>query len=125
MEKVDEELISSIENLRPFGKGNTSPLFAVKNLKVTRVFFMGKEKNFMKFRFLLENSNLTIEGVNFDKYDEFKEEFIDVFGEERFLKLLDDGYADFRMDIIYYPGINEYMGRRSIQLNIKNMRISN
>ena len=125
LEKVDEELISSIENLRPFGKGNTSPLFAVKNLKVTRVFFMGKEKNFMKFRFLLENSNLTIEGVNFDKYDEFKEEFIDVFGEERFLKLLDDGYADFRMDIIYYPGINEYMGRRSIQLNIKNMRISN
>lgn len=125
LEKVDEELISSIENLRPFGKGNSSPLFAVKNLKVTRVFFMGKEKNFMKFRFLLENSNLTIEGVNFDKYDEFKEEFIDVFGEERFLKLLDDGYADFRMDIIYYPGINEYMGRRSIQLNIKNMRISN
>ena len=125
LEKVDEELISSIENLRPFGKGNSSPLFAVKNLKVTRVFFMGKEKNFMKFRFLLGDSNITIEGVNFDKYDEFKEEFINVFGEERFLKLLDDGYADFRMDIIYYPGINEYMGRRSIQLNIKNMRISN
>lgn len=125
LEKVDEELISSIEKLRPFGKGNSSPLFAVKNLKVTRVFFMGKEKNFMKFIFLLRNSNLTIEGVNFDKYEGFKKEFIDTFGEERFLKLLDDGYADFTMDIIYYPCINEYMGKRSIQLNIKNMRISN
>lgn len=123
LEKIDEELINNIENLRPFGKGNSSPLFAVKNLNVTRVFFMGKEKNFMKFRFLMNDKNLTIEGVNFDKYEEFKEEFIECFGEERFLKLLDDGYADFRMDIIYYPGINEYMGRKSIQLNIKHMRI--
>ncbi len=123
LEKIDEELINNIENLRPFGKGNSSPLFAVKNLNVTRVFFMGKEKNFMKFRFLMNDKNLTIEGVNFDKYEEFKEEFIECFGEERFLKLLDEGYADFRMDIIYYPGINEYMGRKSIQLNIKHMRI--
>lgn len=125
LEHVDEKLIESIESLRPFGKGNNSPLFAVKNLHVTRVFFMGKEKNFMKFRFLMNDRNVIIEGVNFDKYEEFKEAYIDSFGEERFLKLLDDGYADFRMDIIYYPGINEYMGRRSIQLNIKNMRISN
>ena len=123
LERIDEELINNIEDLRPFGKGNSSPLFAVKNLNVTRVFLMGKEKNFLKFRFLMNDKNLTIEGVNFDKYEEFKEEFIECFGEERFLKLLDEGYADFRMDIIYYPGINEYMGRKSIQLNIKHMRI--
>lgn len=123
LERIDEELINNIEDLRPFGKGNSSPLFAVKNLNVTRVFLMGKEKNFLKFRFLMDDRNLTIDGVNFDKYEEFKEEFIECFGEERFLKLLDDGYADFRMDIIYYPGINEYMGRKSIQLNIKHMRI--
>ena len=63
LEKIDEELINNIENLRPFGKGNSSPLFAVKNLNVTRVFFMGKEKNFMKFRFLMNDKNLTIEGI--------------------------------------------------------------
>lgn len=125
LESVDENLINSIENLRPFGKGNSSPLFAVKNVKVTRVFFMGKEKNFMKFRFLMNKENTIIEGVNFDKYEEFKEEFIDFFGEERFAKLLDDGYSNFKMDIIYYPSINEYMGRKNIQLNIRNMRISN
>lgn len=125
LEHINEELIENIESLRPFGKGNNSPLFAVKNLHVTRVFFMGKEKNFMKFRFLMNDRNAIIEGVNFDKYEEFKEAYIDSFGKEKFLKLLDDGYADFRMDIIYYPGINEYMGRRSLQLNIKNMRISN
>ncbi|MDS0524148.1 single-stranded-DNA-specific exonuclease RecJ [Clostridium sp. SHJSY1] len=123
LNKIDEELIESIEKLRPFGKGNNSPLFAVKDLVVSRVFFMGKEKNFMKFRFTMPGTNTYIEGVNFDKYEYFKEEFINRFGEEKFLKLLDDGYSNFKMDIVYYPGINEFMGKRNIQLNIKNMRI--
>ena len=64
-----------------------------------------------------------IEGINFDKYEDFKEEFMDRFGEESFLKLIDDGYANFNMDIIYYPTINEFKGNRTVQLNIKNLRI--
>lgn len=116
------ELIEDIEKLRPFGKANNSPLFAVKNLEVERVFFMGKDKNFMKFRFKI-NGTSYIEGVNFDKYEEFKQNFSDKYGEERFLKLKDDGYGGFNMDIIYYPTINEFNGKTSIQLNIKNIRI--
>lgn len=123
LSNIDISLINNIESLRPFGKGNNSPLFAVKNLEVTRVFFMGKDKKFMKFRFMIPGSNTYIEGVNFDKYEFFKEAFIDRFSEEGFLKLIDDGYANFKMDIIYYPTINEFMGKKNIQLNIKNLRI--
>lgn len=119
---LNYELIEDIEKLRPFGKANNSPLFAVKNLEVARVFFMGKDKNFMKFRFKINGSSY-IEGVNFDKYEEFKQDFSCKYGEERFLKLQDDGYGGFSMDIIYYPNINEYNGKISIQLNIKNIRI--
>lgn len=119
---LNYELIDDIEKLRPFGKANNSPLFAVKNLEVARVFFMGKDKNFMKFRFKI-NGYSYIEGVNFDKYEEFKQDFSCKYGEERFLKLQDDGYGGFSMDIIYYPIINEYNGKTSIQLNIKNIRI--
>lgn len=119
---LNYELIEDIERLRPFGKANNSPLFAVKNLEVARVFFMGKDKNFMKFRFKINGSSY-IEGVNFDKYEEFKQDFSCKYGEERFLKLQDDGYGGFSMDIIYYPTINEYNGKISIQLNIKNIRI--
>lgn len=120
---LDECLVEEIENLRPFGKGNGSPLFAVKNMEVTRVFFIGKEKNFMKFRFKIPGSFGYVDGLNFDKYEDFKEKFIDKYGEEKFLKLLDDGYANFNMDIIYYPAINEFNGQRNIQLNIKNFRL--
>lgn len=123
IDQVDEELIANLEKLRPFGKGNSSPLLAAKSLRVTRMFFMGQEKNFMKFRFTALNGKGFVEGINFDKYEQFKDEFMDKFGEESFLKLIDDGYANFNIDIIYYPTINEFKGNRSVQLNIKNLRI--
>ena len=120
---LDEGLVEKIENLRPFGKGNGSPLFAVKNIKVSRVFFIGKEKNFMKFRFVVPGAFGYVEGLNFDKYEDFKDMFTDKYGEEKFLHLVDSGYADFYMDIIYYPTINEFNGKRNIQLNVKNFRL--
>ena len=120
---LDEGLVEEVESLRPFGKGNGSPLFAVKNLKVSRVFFIGKEKNFMKFRFVIPGTFGYVEGLNFDKYEDFKNMFTDKYGEEKFLKLVDSGYADFNMDIIYYPTINEFNGKRNIQLNVKNFRL--
>lgn len=120
---LDEGLVEKIENLRPFGKGNGSPLFAVKNIKVSRVFFIGKEKNFMKFRFVVPGAFGYVEGLNFDKYEDFKDMFTDKYGEEKFLHLVDSGYADFYMDIIYYPSINEFNGKRNIQLNVKNFRL--
>ncbi|MFQ9672709.1 MAG: single-stranded-DNA-specific exonuclease RecJ [Clostridium paraputrificum] len=120
---LDESLVEEIESLRPFGKGNGSPLFAVKNIKVSRVFFIGKEKNFMKFRFVIPGTFGYVEGLNFDKYEDFKNMFTDKYGEEKFLKLVDSGYADFNMDIIYYPTINEFNGKRKIQLNVKNFRL--
>ena len=123
IEKIDESLVCDIESLRPFGKGNNGPLLGAKNLEVTRVFFMGKEGRFMKFRFKNSLTGGYIDGINFDKYEPFKEEFIDKYGENRFLKLQDDGYGGFNMDIIYYPGINEFNGKRTIQLNIKAFRL--
>jgi len=123
LEQVNEELISHLEMLRPFGKGNSSPLLAAKGVGVTRVFFMGREKTFIKFRFTTLNGKGIIEGINFDKYEDFKDDFTDKFGKDSFLKLIDDGYANFNMDIIYYPTINEFKGNRSIQINIKNLRI--
>lgn len=119
---LNEELISQIEKLRPFGKCNNSPLFAVKDLEVTRMFFMGKDKRFMKFKFKIDEFKF-VDGINFDKYDDFEEEFTDTYGKERFLHLLDNGYGGFKMDIIYYPSINEFNGKKSVQVTIKNFRL--
>ena len=121
---LNEKLVNEIEKLRPFGKGNPSPLFATKNLEVSKVIFMGKDKKYIKFKFVSEDGHgIFIEGVNFDKYQEFKESFIEKYGEEKFIKLVDEGYSSFKMDIIYYATINEFNGKRSVQLMIKNFRM--
>lgn len=121
IELINEELIEKINNLKPFGKGNNSPLFAVKNLRVNRVFFMGQEQRFLKIKFSYGTGNF-INGVNFDKAEVFKEEFRNKYGEEAFQKMMAGEYTNFNMDIIFYPTINTFRDKSEIQLSIKSFR---
>lgn len=123
---LNEDLINIIESLRPFGKGNSSPLFAVKNVSIERLWLLGKEKNFLKLRFKFESNGrpLYVDGVSFDKFETFKEDIIKKYGEEEFLRACDSSYINIKADLIYYPSINEFNGKRNIQIMIKNIRIN-
>ncbi|MEG0238224.1 MAG: single-stranded-DNA-specific exonuclease RecJ [Clostridium sp.] len=122
IEYLNMELVNKLSNMRPFGKGNWSPIFAVKDVTVKRVIFMGKDKKFLRFKMEYGNGK-QIDGVNFNKFEKFKEMYIDKYGEEGFLKLQDSGYCNFKMDILYYPEINEFKGISNIQLSIKSFRL--
>ena len=122
LEYVDFNIIDRLNDMRPFGKGNLSPMLAVKDILVTRVIFMGKEKKFLRFKIKMNNGK-TIDGVNFNKYDYFKELFEEKYGEEGLLKLQDTGYCNFKMDILYYPEVNEFNGNKNIQLSVKSFRL--
>ena len=122
IEYLNMELVNKLSKMRPFGKGNWSPIFAVKDVTVKRVIFMGKDKNFLRFKMEYGNGK-QIDGVNFNKFEKFKEIYIDKYGEEGFLKLQDSGYCNFKMDILYYPEINEFKGISNIQLSIKSFRL--
>lgn len=122
--KIDENIIEIFEKIKPYGKGNPAPLLAEKNVKVSRVWIMGKEKNVIKFRINIDNSYKTIDAIGFGNIiEKFKEAFNDKYGEERMLEVLDSTYGNFNMDLIYVPNINEYNGNRSIQLEIKSLRV--
>ncbi|MDQ0149707.1 single-stranded-DNA-specific exonuclease RecJ [Eubacterium multiforme] len=122
LEYIDFDLVNKLNEMKPFGKGNGSPLFAVKDVLVKRVIFMGKEKNFLRFKLQMKDGK-TIDGVNFNKYDYFKELFSEKYGEEEFMNLQDRGYCNFNMDILYYPEINEFNGKQNIQLSLKSFRL--
>lgn len=125
LEYLNEKIIEDINILEPFGKGNPSPIFAEKNIKVSRFFVMGKNKDMFRLRCDIGNSYRKIDAVSFKGLDRFKDMFIDKYGEERYLKVLDCGQFDFdfRIDLVYVPKINEYNDTKSIQLIIKNIRI--
>lgn len=124
LESLNYELVDSLDKLEPFGKGNSSPLFGEKDVKVSRVWIMGKEQNVIKFRCKLKNSYKTIDAIAFgNKVEEFKEDFANKYGEEELLRVLDGGNCNFSVDLIYYPNINEFNGNKSIQANVKYFRL--
>lgn len=122
---LNEDLIETVEKLRPFGKGNSSPVFAYKNAQIERMWLLGKDKSFLKLRFSFEfnNRKLYIDGISFDKLDSFKEDIINKYGEATFNEAEITSYLSLKCDLIYYPSINEFNGNRNIQLNIKNIRV--
>ena len=124
LQYLTEELIEVVERLRPFGKGNPSPVFAVKDVELDKIWLIGKEQNYLKLRCKIPGKNAVIDGLSFDKLEDFKEAYINKYGEEAFLKACDSNYIRGKIDLIYYPNINEFNGRRSVQLMIKNLRIS-
>lgn len=124
IENINDKIIEVVENIKPYGKGNPAPIMAERNLRVTRVWILGKDKNVIKFRIAMKNSYKTIDAIGFGNIiDNFKSMYEEKYGEEALLKVLDSSYADFNMDIIYVPSINEYNGIRSYQLDIKSIRL--
>lgn len=100
---ITEQLIKELELLEPFGKGNTKPLFAERNLRVISPRIFGKNRNVLKCR-LEDAAGNQMEAVYFG----------DV---EACLKAMEEKHV---MSFTYYPSVNEYMGRRTLQLTIVN-----
>lgn len=114
---VTEELITQIEGLAPFGKGNEKPVFAQKDVNLLSAKIMGKDRNVIKL--VMETADGTIgEGIYFD-VPEFSENIIRWFGQEEYDKLLHGWLNNVVLNIVYYPAINEFNGNRTIQFQIK------
>lgn len=99
---VTEDFVKELDMLSPYGVGNPKPLFAQKNLKIKSIRVQGKQSNVVKLSFEGES----ILGLLFTDGNEFIKEYSE----------------GMNVSVIYTPEINEYMGRRSIQASIKEIR---
>ena len=100
---ITEALIGELSLLEPFGKGNPKPLFAERNIRVLGPRILGKNRNVLKCR-LEDPSGNQIDAVYFG----------DV---EACLRKMEEKPV---MSFTYYPSINEYMGRKTLQVTIVN-----
>lgn len=99
---IRKDLVQELSLLEPFGKGNEKPLFAQKNLWVSQMRVFGKNRNVVKMR-LTDENGYPMDGVYFANGDEFAEE----------------GRGKRKISIVYYPDINMYQGRESLQVIIR------
>lgn len=100
---INENLIRQLSVLEPFGKGNAKPVFAQKNLRVLKTGIYGKTQNTVKLQ-LMDESGTVMDGVYWGEAKEFAE-FARSHG---------------TISVTYYPKINSYMGRDSLQIVIQN-----
>jgi single-stranded-DNA-specific exonuclease len=113
---VDEELIEEFSLLEPFGNGNIKPVFAQKDVKLLSGRILGKNKNCGKYR-VSDEGGKVFDMMYFGDMDSWHTFLADSFGQEKVDELY-DGMTDgsMKIKIAYYPNINSYMGKSSIQM---------
>ena len=102
---ITKELIGQLALLEPFGKGNTKPVFAQKNINVLNHRIIGKNRNVLSMK-LDDGMGRVIDGICFQNAQEL---------EKRIL-------SGKSVAVTYYPAINEYQGRETIQVVISHFQ---
>ena len=100
---LSRELIEQLSVLEPFGKANTKPLFAQKGLRVLNLRILGKNQNVAKMK-LMDTSGASVDAVYFGQALEF----------QSYVQKMET------ISVTYYPEINVYQGRETLQAVIRN-----
>lgn len=118
---IRESLVEELSVLEPFGNGNEKPLFAERHLKLLSARILGKNANVLKLQ-VANATGCTMEALYFGIPDNILSFLTDKYGKNEVQKLLWGKVNQIEMDLTYYPSINEYQGRRTLQIVIKNFR---
>ncbi len=100
---LSRTLTEQLSVLEPFGKGNSKPLFAQKGLRVLNLRIFGKNQNVAKMC-LMDGQGNSVDAVYFGAAREFEQ-----YVQQKEL-----------ISVTYYPEINVYQGRESLQAVIRN-----
>lgn len=109
--------IEELDKLKPYGNGNPSPLFAQKNISFVKGQLVGKERKVGKFT-IKDEQGLMMEAVYFKEPEKMMADFETRYGNKSVEKLLYGNGQDIIASIIYYPDINEFRGKKTLQLVI-------
>jgi len=97
---INEELLDKIRKFEPYGQKNDQPKFVSRDMSVKDIVYMGLEGQHMKLMVKSDDSNL-ISALGFNQSEKWK-----------------DLQVDDTIDIVYYLDLNEYNGRREVQMKI-------
>ncbi len=101
LEELTPETVVELDQLAPFGAGNPQPLLVARNLRAQQVQVLGDKH----LRFTARQGGYSQACIAFgmaERSDELAGEF----------------------DLLFTPGINEWRDRRSVQLKVKDFRVS-
>lgn len=121
LDAISYDVINDLERLEPFGKSNSKPLFAEKNINLLKATILGKNRNVLKLK-LKTRMNKALDAIYFGDIEKFEEEVSSKYGNEELQKLYNGEYNHVNLDLVFYPNVNEYNGNTTIQIVIQNYR---
>lgn len=116
---VSETLVEELELLEPFGRGNTKPVFVEKEIELLKGEILGKNQNVMKMQ-VRDLYGTTMEAMYFGDVELFLTHLKEKYGAESVECMLRGFQTGMKQAFTYYPTINEYMGRKTLQIVIQN-----
>ena len=118
---VTEGLVKELELLEPFGKGNTKPVFAARDVTLLGARILGKNRNVLKLQ-VQDVNGCRIEAMLFHHADDFLGKLEEQYGKTELEALLKGRGRQIRISMTYYPDINEYMGKKTPQIVVTHYR---
>ena len=118
---VTEGLVKELELLEPFGKGNTKPVFAARDVTLLGARILGKNRNVLKLQ-VQDVNGCRIEAMLFHHADDFLGKLEEQYGKTEMEALLKGRGRQIRISMTYYPDINEYMGEKTPQIVVTHYR---
>lgn len=115
MSYVTADFVRQLSVLEPFGNGNPKPVFAQRNVKLIKGRILGKNSNVGKYTVEDEQGG-RYEMMFFGNMETWHTFLTEGFGQEAYDRLYRGDGGDICIHVIYYPDLNVYQGRESLQM---------
>lgn len=116
------DIIRQLSVLEPCGKSNTKPVFADRNIKITRANIVGVNRNVLKLH-LLDSRGNPVAGVYFGEVEKFLTFLSEKFGSEEVDAAMHGRENSIQFAAVYEPAVDTYSGRESVQAIIRRFRL--
>ncbi len=118
---VTNTLVEEFCVLAPFGKDNPKPVFADRNLCISRMWTVGKNQNVLRLSLVSEHGS-PVSGIYFGDIPAFEDYITEQFGAAELEKAKHGRENSIRLSFVYYPKINRYRDSESLQFEIQYYR---
>lgn len=118
---VTNALVEEFSILAPFGKDNPKPVFADRNLKISRMWIVGKNQNVLRMTLISEQGR-PLSAIYFGDIEAMQTYLMEQYGTQEVDKAFHGRENNMQISIVYSPKLNTYRDSETLQFEIQYYR---
>lgn len=118
---VTNALVEEFSILAPFGKDNPKPVFADRNLKISRMWIIGKNQNVLRMT-LISKQGRPLSAIYFGDIEAMQTYLMEQYGTQEVDKAFHGRENNMQISIVYSPKLNTYKDSETLQFEIQYYR---